>query len=233
MNVSPATPDKPRTLRIKFRKTGALQYISHLDLNRTITRILVRTEIPVWYTKGYNPIPKLDFAAPLPVGTESVCELLDIRVVKDVDPDAIKTLLNQNLPDDLEVSEVYYPESKLTDLSYADYEITVVAPSIDDSTAEMCRELLSGKDMVVFKKSKSGDRDVDIKPLVVSCAVASEDGKLIVKTRLFCGKIKSLNPEYVVNFIVDKLDLFSGKNDTEYFTIMRTAVFDADMKEFR
>lgn len=70
----------PITVRFRFSKTGSLQYISHLDLQRTFGRVVLRAGIPVWYTKGFNPHPKLVFALPLPVGTESVTEYLDLRV---------------------------------------------------------------------------------------------------------------------------------------------------------
>ena len=58
-------------LRIKFTKTGALQYISHLDLHRTFSRLLVRKNVPVWYSEGFTPHPRLVFATPLSVGAES------------------------------------------------------------------------------------------------------------------------------------------------------------------
>ena len=53
---------EPKYIRLKFRKIGNLQYISHLDLQRTMGRVLIRAKIPLWYTKGFNPHPKLIFA---------------------------------------------------------------------------------------------------------------------------------------------------------------------------
>ena len=67
--------DTPITVRIKFCKTGNLQFVSHLDLQRTFHRVLVRANIPMWYTKGFNPHAKLVFGLPLSVGTESICEM--------------------------------------------------------------------------------------------------------------------------------------------------------------
>ena len=63
--------DEPRTLRVRFVKKGNLQYISHLDLQRTFGRVLVRAGLPLWYTKGFNPHIKMVFGMPLPVGAES------------------------------------------------------------------------------------------------------------------------------------------------------------------
>ena len=72
------TLETPVTIRLGFYKKGALQYISHLDLQRTFQRILSRAELPLWYTQGFNPHPKLVFGLPLPIGCESVCEMADI-----------------------------------------------------------------------------------------------------------------------------------------------------------
>ena len=69
--------EAPETVRIKFCKIGNLQFISHLDLQRTFHRVLVRANIPMWYTKGFNPHAKLVFGVPLSVGTESMCEMAD------------------------------------------------------------------------------------------------------------------------------------------------------------
>ena len=66
------------TVRVLFSKTGRARYISHLDLNRAMTRAMRRAEIPLWYTEGFNRHAYLTFAAPLSLGTESVCERMDL-----------------------------------------------------------------------------------------------------------------------------------------------------------
>ena len=72
----------PRVVRIKFIKVGSLQYISHLDLQRTMARAC-RTKSGLVY-RGFNPHIKLVFAVPLAVGVESICEFLDIRITGDI-----------------------------------------------------------------------------------------------------------------------------------------------------
>ena len=74
----------PESIRIKFRKTGRLRYISHLDLDRTVRTALVRTKIPIWYTEGFNPHAKMVFAQPLPLFAESECEYLDIKITEEM-----------------------------------------------------------------------------------------------------------------------------------------------------
>ena len=67
-------PPAPQPIRARFYKIGMLQCnISHLDLVRTMTRIITRAGIPAWYTQGFNPRLKLTFAMPLSIGTQSEC----------------------------------------------------------------------------------------------------------------------------------------------------------------
>ena len=72
---------QPMQIRAKFYKIGMLQYISHLDLMRTMTRTLTRAGIPAWYSQGFNPRLKITFSLPLSIGTQSECEFFDIKLV--------------------------------------------------------------------------------------------------------------------------------------------------------
>ncbi|MBR5448630.1 MAG: TIGR03936 family radical SAM-associated protein, partial [Clostridia bacterium] len=105
------TPNKPHiTLRVKFKKVGSLQYISHLDLVRTMNKIIVRAGLPLWYTEGFNPKPKMIFAAPLSIGTESLCEFMDLRLIDDIPPEEAMARLNANMTEEMQVIEAYYTE---------------------------------------------------------------------------------------------------------------------------
>ena len=112
------------TIRIKFQKIGSLQFISHLDLIRTMNKVLKRAGVPLWYSEGFNPHPKLVFALTVSVGAESICELLDVRVTEHIDPQETKMRLNQELTEELKVLDVYYPETKFSDVSSAAYRFT-------------------------------------------------------------------------------------------------------------
>ncbi|MBR6681766.1 MAG: TIGR03936 family radical SAM-associated protein, partial [Clostridia bacterium] len=73
-----------KIIRVKFEKTGKLQYISHLDLLRTMQTALRRAKVKMIYSEGFNPHMKITFALPLSIGTESLCEYMDIRTQPDV-----------------------------------------------------------------------------------------------------------------------------------------------------
>ena len=96
--------------RMRFSKTGRAVYISHLDLMRTITRAFLRAECRLKYSEGFNPHPNISIALPLSVGCESVCEIMDFKMLEDMPCDEIKSRLSTQMPEGIEVLEVYEPE---------------------------------------------------------------------------------------------------------------------------
>ena len=143
-------------LRFKFKKTGSLQYISHLDLVRTMNKIIVRAGLPLWYTEGFNPKPKMIFAAPLSIGTESVSEYMDVRLSEPFDPKLAMERLNANMTSEMQVVEAYYPETKFTDLKWLSYTILIKTNGADKALANACNEALSAERIEVLKNTKSG-----------------------------------------------------------------------------
>ena len=87
--------ERPITVRLKFKKVGSLQYISHLDLQRTFYRIIERACLPVWYTKGFNPHAKLVFST-----------------LAQKQLDSISGTLEETTPEKLEVTEIERVKSR-------------------------------------------------------------------------------------------------------------------------
>ena len=84
-------------VRVFFRKKGKLKYISHLDLMRAVTRGLMRSGLPIVYTEGFNPHPKLVFALPLSVGMAGENEMCDVGLLKDMDKAQLPPYLHRDL----------------------------------------------------------------------------------------------------------------------------------------
>ena len=87
-------------------------YISHLDINRMMTRAVRRAHLPMWYTEGFNPHLYMTFALPLSLGTESNCESVDMRLIDEISLEEVKNRLNAVLPTGIEVTEVSEPLMK-------------------------------------------------------------------------------------------------------------------------
>ncbi len=226
----------PITARIKFKKIGGLQYISHLDLVRTMHKIIVRANLPIWYTEGFNPKPKMVFAAPLSIGTESYTEYMDLRLTDKILESEIMERLNLNLTDEMQVTEVYYPETKLSELKWLDYTISIKTLGANESLAQRCKELLESDIVEVEKKSKPGEEKklMNIAPLVKSAETAFDGENIVIDACLSGDQSMFLNPEYVVKALVKELGILSGGDPTaEYYSITRNRAYFADMSEFR
>ncbi len=183
----------PENIRISFKKTGRLKYISHLDLCRTMQPAMIRARIPLWYTEGFNPHPKMVFAQPLPLFVESEKEFLDIKITEHIPCDELCARLRSAFTDELYVTEVYNPTEKFTEIAYAAYLMN----GFDGLTSEKLEKLLSGE-LVVTKKTKGGEKTIDIRSQIKSAelvgdgivyAVLDASGASYLSPELFCRAI--------------------------------------------
>lgn len=225
----------PVVLRVKFFKKGALQYISHLDLVRTMMKVIVRADLPLWYTMGFNPKPKVVFAAPLSIGTESECEYMDIRLTERILENEAMRRLNANMAADMQAIECYYPETKLPELKWLGYEMIIDTKGDANEKAESCRAALSADVLEIIKKGKSGEeKTVDIRPLVKSFDIGVADGKIKLNLVLSADQSQFLNPEHVVKLLRKNTGILSAEDITsEGYSIMRKTAYFDDMRLFR
>ena len=231
------TPQHPYvTLRLKFKKVGSLQYISHLDLVRTMSKIITRAKLPLWYTEGFNPKPKMVFAAPLSIGTESVCEFMDLRLIDDLPPEEVKARLNANMTDEMQVIDAYYTDDKLTDLKWLAYSIDIKTDGASAELAKACKNALIADEVLVTKKAKPREvaPTVNIRPLIKGVSAECRGDVIHLDTVLSADASCFLNPEYVVKALKSSCGILSNPDLTkEYYSIMRTYAYKADMSEFK
>lgn len=198
-------------VRIKFSKVGSLQFISHLDLNRTMKTVMIRAGVPIKYSEGFNPHPKMVFALPLSVGTESVTEYLDFKITRPMTEEEMTERLNSAFPPEMRVLSAYEPSTKFTDVKYAEYVL--------ESDVDFSVEPLEAESIVVLKRTKSGEKETDIKPLIRSYV---KDGNSLTVV-LSASPDSYLNPDYVSKLL--------GIPDC---TVMRTRVLLSDgVTEFK
>ncbi|MBO5967712.1 MAG: DUF2344 domain-containing protein [Clostridia bacterium] len=223
------TLETPVTIRLGFYKKGALQYISHLDLQRTFQRILSRAELPLWYTQGFNPHPKLVFGLPLPIGCESVCEMADIKLVRDMPEEDILARLHKATVDDLDFFACYPAERKFADIDGALYEYNIDC-DVDDEMLEKIDRVLSNSPLTVLKHTKSGDKEVDIFPLIKSFELEKCEGGLKITALLAAGSNQNLSPEYLLEALRKRLIFL---REEENYSIKRLSIHDAKGKIFK
>ncbi len=219
-------------VRIKFSKTGELMYISHLDLSRTMQRIMVRSGVDIWYSEGFNPQPRIVFAVPLPVGVESECELMDIKINYPMPHDEIMNRIQKNFPDKMKVLSVYTPEVKFKNIGYIEYTIRLYSPCLNDETPSKITSLFENE-CIVTKKSKSGEKQINICDYIKSLDARYEDGVVEIRTVLSADSENYLNPELFIEAIRHNLRILSKDSLDEYYTVLRNKMLDFDMKEFK
>jgi radical SAM-linked protein len=186
--------------RLCFCKTGALKYISHLDLQRTFSRALRRTDIPVAYSRGFNPQPRLRFALPLALGIEGKNEYLDINLSAPLQEKIIKETLNAQLPAGLRVKAVSAVESKQPALSSL-VEAALYVVCLEACPADLPRELdslLQAREICVERCGKKGTRKIDIRPFIHKLEISKQEKGGALLMLLAAGSRGSARPQEVL-----------------------------------
>lgn len=220
-----------REVRLRFSKTGRLKYISHLDINRAMSRALKRAQIPLWYTEGFNPHPYMSFSLPLSLGVESLCESVDLRIIGDITNDEIKNRLNNVLPQDIKIVDVYDDFRDNSEIVYSDY---VYKFEFKDNEAafEKIKNVLSTDEIIALKKGKQGRKRVmketNIKSFIDKYSISIRNDVIVLNIRLLAGPEKNLNPSLLFDTIIRLIDM-----DFEWKSIARISLLDKDYKEFR
>ena len=217
-------------VRMSFEKTGMAKFISHLDTVRCITRAMKRACVPIWFTEGFNPHAFLTFAMPLSLGFESLCETVDFRLMEEVDLNELKERINNALPVDMTVKEIYVYETTPNDIRWAEYKITFNNP--DDLLLSKAESILSADEILVLKKGKQGrkkvEKEVNIKEHIKSFELNNEDGKLILNTVLSSGTSININPMLLIGALVKDTE-----TDEQDVDIIKIQSYKENMEEFK
>ena len=227
--------ERPKTVRLKFIKQGSLQYISHLDLQRTFNRVIARACIPVWYTKGFNPHVKLVFSTPLSVGAQSKCEYLDIRIDREMSCEELKSRLNAELTEELFIVDAYLPENDFSEIAWSSYELQIFTDGATNELAKKSQQLLTASPLMMTKRTKSGDKEIDIIPMINTVDVSFDEntGALNILCIISASSTEYLNPEMLVTALKNNIGILSGDPTKEYYTIVRTELFKQNMTKFQ
>ncbi len=186
-------------VRAYFSKTGRLKYISHLDLQRAIARLLVRSGLPIVYTEGFNPHPRLNIALPLSVYQEGENEAFDFRIARELPPEEIISALNAKMFPGSSISAVEYLNGKNAPKS-AVYRLEMET----DMEPDGFKRALAGE-MKVLKRSKSGEKEVDIAPMIKLISAEKSEGVLTVRAELPAAGGENLNPSYIPAYFGERV----------------------------
>ena len=184
-------------IRVKYAKKDIVKYVGHLDTMRTFMRCLKRTNIPITYSKGFNPRIQISFALPLGVGITSESEYFDLNIENKMNIDVFLAELNSTLPDGFRVLEAYYPENNKSLMSLvkeAIYEIKIN----DDIDFKLINELFMKDEILIEKENKDNKKIVkNIKENIIDFNIENN----ICTFHVTAGSSNNLNPNSIIDAI--------------------------------
>ncbi|MCI8756682.1 MAG: DUF2344 domain-containing protein [Oscillospiraceae bacterium] len=209
------------TVRAFYRKEGRIKYISHLDMNRCISRDLKRSGLPVWHTLGFNSHIYLTFALPLSLGYESLCDSFDFRLTREMDLEMARKQLAAVLPEGLTVYRLAKPVEKPEKIAFADYDIFQEFCKDAAIVQAQLKEWLSRPEILLEKKTKKSQKEIDVKPLFTLKKLEAQGENLFLSLRCSAGGTCHLNPTFL-------LDAFAAEtgNPPDWARVIRTAVLN-------
>ena len=169
-------------IRITFSKQGALRYTGHLDLHKLWERAARRAELPLAYSQGFHPQPKMNLASALPLGFSSRCEVLDMRLERDIPLDGLSDRLNNTLPSGIHVLDVEQVEERApalqTQVVAAEYEVRMIEADPSGSASsgfgadleQRIESLMAAESMIRTRRGK----EYDLRPLIEELGIMND-----------------------------------------------------------
>ena len=209
-------------IRIKFRKYGVMRFIGHLDIMRYFQKAMRRANIDIAYSEGFSPHQIMSFAAPLGVGITSDGEYLDIELTEPIDSKEAVARMNAVSVEGIEmVSMVQISEEKkasgMTITAASDYQVFLlesgkssdVRRKVPSEWKESWEKFLSQEQILVWKKTKKSEKEVDIKPMIYGSEIKEDYIYLYLAT----GSEQNLKPDLVMETFLK----YIGQEDAPLF----------------
>jgi radical SAM-linked protein len=156
---------------VRYAKRGRLRFTSHRDFSRAFERAVFRARLPMAYSSGFNPHPRISYAGAAPTGSASEAEYLELALAEVVDPAAVLAALDEAMPDGLDVVEVVEsPGGSLADLLQAS-RWTIALPAPVEAVRPAVEAFLGAGEVIVQRMTKKGMRDFDARAAVLSLEV--------------------------------------------------------------
>ena len=217
-------------LRLKFTKTGPIKFIGHLDVMRYFQKAIRRAEIDIKYSEGFSPHQILSFAQPLSVGATSDGEYLDMTVNSMVSTRDIMDRLNGVMNEGIEITaitELDPGEEKAMTLSEAArYSVGFRKGGEPDfDWISEFEKFLSGDRLPAMKKTKSGEKEIDMKPMIYEYSFDKENGRVDLllamssSATLKCALLfeyffRSMDREFdPMHLDIHRIDIYRGGSD--------------------
>lgn len=204
-----------------------MKYVSHLDMNRYIPRLVKVAKIPAKYTEGFNRHLCLTFALPLSLGTESNYDMFDIKIIDDEYTDEmVAEALSKHAADGIEIVSAGPVKMNATELKFAEHTVVLC-----DDNAELLNDLerfLKGNVILATKKGKKGKvTEVNMAEHIKSIETELKGSCLTVKVVLPAGNTGNLNPSLLVSAYCE-----AGNRRPQSVSYYRNMLYTENMEIF-
>ena len=206
-------------LRVRFCRGEELKFISHLDVIRLCVRALLRAGIPLEYTEGFSPHPRISLAVPLSVGVTAENELMDVAITKVVSPHWFMDTVNRQLPEGLKVLEAspigLNMPSLQSQVRFAQYQVELKTDRNEEAVKAMIDHLLAADTLPWHHERDTGRRSYDLRTLIDDIwVIETRPSCCTLGMRLRCDESGSGRPEQVALALgfTDTPKQFSGRN---------------------
>ncbi|HEV2887579.1 MAG TPA: TIGR03936 family radical SAM-associated protein [Jatrophihabitans sp.] len=175
----PAHVAPVQRIRLQYAKRGRLRFCSHRDFARAFERSLRRAEVPMAYSAGFHPHPRISYVGAAPTGVGSEAEYLEIALARRCEPEQVRAALDAVLPDGLDIVRALDVEDcrpgSLTEQMHASvWQLELAAdPAV---TAAALARLLAAESVTVDRLTKDGLRSLEVRAPIVAAEVSTEPG---------------------------------------------------------
>ena len=213
-----------RNVRVFYKKLGRMKFVSHLDMNRFMARLISKSKIPIWYTEGFNQHIYMNFAIPLSLGFEGLYEIMDIRLIdENYSLEDCLADLKKVCPDDIEIFEVSEPLLNMKEITFAEHKISLAEFS-EEQKLKLC-EFLNRDSVICQKVGKKGRvKEIDIIPKIASFSLQGN----VLDICLNAGCEDTLNPALVLSTFFEQCGI-----EPVFYTVTRTAILDREKRLFK
>lgn len=195
----PQQPPPVQRLRVRYAKRGRLRFTSHRDFSRAFERAVFRARIPMAYSSGFNPHPRMSYAGAAPTGSASEAEYLEIALAQVLVPSEVHALLDEALPPGLDILEVVEsPGGSLADrLEASRWQIDLSVPAADLQAA--VKAFSDADEVLVERMTKKGLREFDARGAVLSIMASSAEGDLARLDVVLRHGVPAVRPDDVLS----------------------------------
>ena len=207
-----------------FEKSPRLRHIGHLDIQRAFQRALRRSGLPVSYSKGFNPHILLTFASALSTGYAGTHEIMEVQLEREVSPEEFVAAMNGAMPPDMQLSSAkVLPDQHvalMAAVAAADYTITLTDDAAAQTVADRLEAFLAQESIMAVRKTKSGMKETDIRPLIHTLTVEGSaiHAVMTLTERLACKP----------GMLIDALTAFFGMETAPRAMVVRNRLLGLD-----